>query len=122
MQYSLVSTVAGLGKTLQTSAVIAASAVESARASAAGGPPPLPSLVVCPATLVEHWAEEVHRWIVDGTLRVLPIQGHSGARRAMWEDVSAALWFRGHLPQPGTMGLTKDSRCLCPARPLMAHD
>ena len=97
----------GLGKTLQASAIMAASARErlaaaaeaaaaatAAAAAAAGGtssnqqqqqqqPPRLPSLVVCPATLVGHWAHEVGRYVDTATLLApLEVAGGPAERRA----------------------------------------
>jgi len=60
----------GLGKTLQASAILASDTVERAtKFSTSGGSPeyaPLPSLVVCPPTLVAHWAYEVEKYIPPG--------------------------------------------------------
>jgi TATA-binding protein-associated factor len=47
-------------------------AVEERRAAAAAH---LPSLVVCPSTLVLHWAHEVAKFVADGALRTLAYQG-----------------------------------------------
>ena len=55
----------GLGKTLQTIAVMASVVVNSRQRYAAAGLDvdcPLPSLVVCPSTLVQHWCHEVGRF------------------------------------------------------------
>jgi len=58
----------GLGKTLQTLAVVAA-----AQAQTEPGSGPLPSLVVCPTSLVFNWVAEAARFVPG--LRVLPLHG-----------------------------------------------
>jgi len=56
----------GLGKTLQATCIIASTHAEQRAAFQAGtGPKPLPSLVVCPPTLVAHWADEVEKYLVN---------------------------------------------------------
>lgn len=47
-------------------------AVEERRAEGAAH---LPSLVVCPSTLVLHWAHEVAKFVAEGALRTLAYQG-----------------------------------------------
>jgi hypothetical protein len=71
----------------QATAIMAASAAERAAAAAAappGAPPPprLPSLVVCPATLVGHWAHEMGKYVAPGVLRPLEIAGAPAERAA----------------------------------------
>lgn len=73
--------------THQATTIMAASAQERAAAAAAappGAPPPprLPSLVVCPATLVGHWGHEIGRYVDDSYLRPLEIAGSPADRRA----------------------------------------
>jgi TATA-binding protein-associated factor len=59
-------TLQGLGKTLQATCIIASTHAEQRAAFQAGtGPKPLPSLVVCPPTLVAHWADEVEKYLVN---------------------------------------------------------
>lgn len=59
-------TLQGLGKTLQATCIIASTHAEQRAAFQAGtGPNPLPSLVVCPPTLVAHWADEVEKYLVN---------------------------------------------------------
>ena len=47
-------------------------AVEERRAEGAAH---LPSLVVCPSTLVLHWAHEVAKFVAEGALHTLAYQG-----------------------------------------------
>jgi TATA-binding protein-associated factor len=80
----------GLGKTLQATTIIAASALERQSSSAvpAGSSPAaagggvLPSLVVCPSTLVGHWESEMPRYIEGAVLRPLAIAGSPAERAA----------------------------------------
>ena len=92
----------GLGKTLQATSIIACSLAEQAAAqlkaetaatgagsaaapgapvtaaaalAAAAGQGLLPSLVVCPSTLVAHWAHEIEKYVGPGVLSPLPILG-----------------------------------------------
>lgn len=53
-------------------------AVEERRASGAAQ---LPSLVVCPSTLVLHWAHEVAKFVAKGALRTVAYQGAPQVRR-----------------------------------------
>ncbi|GAQ92366.1 hypothetical protein KFL_009950010, partial [Klebsormidium nitens] len=74
----------GLGKTLQATAIVAAAAAERAAARARMPAPdnaPLPSLVVCPPTLVGHWAFEIEKFVGEKVLSPLQYQG-SPAERA----------------------------------------
>ncbi|DBA67496.1 TPA: hypothetical protein ACH3X2_001776 [Trebouxia sp. C0005] len=61
----------GLGKTLQATAIIAAAIVDQ---QAAGLRPP-PTLIVCPPTLVSHWAHEIGKFVEEGLLQALQYQG-----------------------------------------------
>ena len=47
-------------------------AVEERRAEGAAH---LPSLVVCPSTLVLHWAHEVAKFVAEGAISTLAYQG-----------------------------------------------
>ena len=58
-------------------------AVEERRAEGAAH---LPSLVVCPSTLVLHWAHEVAKFAAEGALRTLAYQGAPQVPR--WNKVS----------------------------------
>jgi SNF2 family DNA or RNA helicase len=54
----------GLGKTIQATSIIAAVTHEAREAySTRGGPPPRPSLIICPATLVAHWPCEIGKYV-----------------------------------------------------------
>ena len=72
----------GLGKTLQALALLAA--VKAGRGPGAGGSAALPSLVVCPASLVENWRREAARFTPE--LRVFV---HHGANRLAAVDFAA---------------------------------
>lgn len=62
----------GLGKTLQATAILAASHVEHTAAGTQR-----PSLVVCPTTLVSHWAHEINKFLPRDMLHVLEYHGAS---------------------------------------------
>ena len=97
----------GLGKTLQASCIMAAAVIDqtavyhaslttppgthlppgsdptstaSAPCPESTPPFPQPCLVVCPSTLVAHWAHEVGRYISQDVLRPLQYQGLPGDR------------------------------------------
>jgi len=97
----------GLGKTLQASCIMGAAVIDQAEAyraaaaslqsrtspspspssdpaacpaAAAAAPFPQPCLVVCPSTLVAHWAHEVGRYVSREVLRPLQYQGTPGER------------------------------------------
>jgi len=62
---------------------MAASAQERRQAAPPQQPPPrLPSLVVCPVTLVGHWAHEIEKYVDPSALRPLQITGGPTERRA----------------------------------------
>ena len=69
----------GLGKTLQALAWLS---LARRHAPAQGKP----SLIVCPSSLVDNWAEESARW--TPRLRVLVMSG--GERHAKWSDLGQA--------------------------------
>lgn len=48
---------------------------------AAGGEARLPSLVVCPSTLVLHWAHEVHKF-AGAAIRTIAYHGNPGVSPA----------------------------------------
>ncbi|CAI7929639.1 unnamed protein product, partial [Closterium sp. NIES-54] len=98
----------GLGKTLQASSMLASDTIErqaAARAAATGptsagdcaapgasgfgiAPTPLlPSLIVCPPTLVAHWVYEIEKYIPPGIFFPLQYAGSVADRQRM----------RGHL-------------------------
>lgn len=66
----------GLGKTLQSTALL----VSTKHERHAAGLPPLPSLVVCPPTLVGHWEHEIGKYLPEGYFRVLQYAGAPGER------------------------------------------
>lgn len=99
----------GLGKTLQATTIMACSATE--RQAAASNEPQqepqqdpqpaddnttaaataaikqkgfrgLPSLVVCPSTLVGHWAHEINKYVDESVLKPLAITGGPSERAA----------------------------------------
>ena len=79
----------GLGKTLQTIAVVASDAVNRRRSFAETGQDkwrPLPSLVVCPATLVQHWCHEVERFC-GAQLKAVAYGGSGQQRDAVIEGL-----------------------------------
>ena len=69
----------GLGKTLQSTCILAATVVERR----AAGSPRLPALVVCPPTLVGHWAHEINQYVDEDVLRPLQYQGTPHERAAI---------------------------------------
>lgn len=68
----------GLGKTLQASAILASDIVEH-RASNKNEDPPL-SLIVCPSTLVGHWAFEIEKYIDASVITTLQYVGSAPDR------------------------------------------
>jgi superfamily II DNA or RNA helicase len=62
----------GLGKTLQTLCLIASDEMEE------------PALVVCPSSLVGHWAQEALKYFDPKVLEVIPVFGSPGRRRSLW--------------------------------------
>jgi TATA-binding protein-associated factor len=68
----------GLGKTLQATAILGAASYDLRVKYAAAPRPedyPLPSLIVCPSTLVDHWAFEINKFVDKGILCPLTCQG-----------------------------------------------
>jgi TATA-binding protein-associated factor len=67
-------------------------ALASSKAAAAAGL--LPSLVVCPSTLVGHWAHEINKYVDESVLRPLAISGtpaeRSSAQQQLRQDGAAA--------------------------------
>lgn len=63
----------GLGKTLQASAIVASDTVE--RLALKGEKNHLHSLIVCPSTLVGHWAFEIEKFIDSSVLNPLQYVG-----------------------------------------------
>ena len=82
----------GLGKTLQASAIVASDAAERANTFAKSGSPDvpsLPSLVVCPSTLVAHWAYEIDKFIPSDVLNPLQYVGSPQERLNLQVQFSA---------------------------------
>ena len=69
----------GLGKTLQTLAWLQLERVEESHRA-------LPTLIVCPTSLVENWHEEAARFTPDQRVVVL----HGGDRHRLWKKVDQA--------------------------------
>lgn len=74
----------GLGKTLQTLAILL---VDLESESDADG---LPSLVVCPVTLIAHWALEIEKFVERGTVCVLTYFGTPLERRRQHDRIRSA--------------------------------
>ncbi|PPD71072.1 hypothetical protein GOBAR_DD32050 [Gossypium barbadense] len=74
----------GLGKTLQASAIVASEIAEY-RASNKDVDPP-PSLIVCPSTLVGHWAFEIEKYIDASLISTLQYVGSVQDRVALREQ------------------------------------
>ena len=72
----------GLGKTLQSTCILAATTVERKEA----GLKTLPHLVICPSTLVSHWAYEIGLYVEPDVLRPLEYHGSPPDRRALQKD------------------------------------
>jgi TATA-binding protein-associated factor len=95
----------GLGKTLQATAALAADVAERI----ASGAPHAPSLVVCPPTLVGHWAEEVAKYLPPShALRVVCYAGPPGARAALAPSIPGA-----HLVVTSYDTVRADAAALC---------
>ena len=73
----------GLGKTLQATSIVAAASAEAKQRHR-----PLPSLIVCPATLVAHWPHEINKFVDESVLRPLQYHGTPGVRLALRPLVS----------------------------------
>ncbi|KAJ2161941.1 TATA-binding protein-associated factor mot1 [Coemansia sp. RSA 552] len=80
----------GLGKTLQTICIVASDHYlrneRFAQAQAADSQP-LPTLVVCPPTLIGHWEQEIKGYV--GNLRPLAYAGTPAERRPLIPDIAA---------------------------------
>ena len=76
-----------MGKTLQSTAALAADIAERA----SSGAPALPSLVVCPPTLVQHWAHETGRYLPpEHALRCVAYAGAPAARAQLRPQLRGA--------------------------------
>jgi len=81
----------GLGKTLQSICIMASSHHNRRTQYAAtkdASFAPFPSLVVCPPTLVGHWAFEISKFLPDKDLNTVQFVGSPAERAAMRDDVS----------------------------------
>ena len=78
----------GLGKTLQTLTAVGISyALPSANSS-------LPTLVVCPSSVVGHWMNEVNRFFQSGNIfRPLQYTGDVKRRKALCAKISTAMSY-----------------------------
>eukprot|EP00252_Welwitschia_mirabilis_P023628 TRINITY_DN6734_c0_g5_i1.p1 TRINITY_DN6734_c0_g5~~TRINITY_DN6734_c0_g5_i1.p1 ORF type:complete len:674 (-),score=133.46 TRINITY_DN6734_c0_g5_i1:629-2626(-) len=76
----------GLGKTLQASAIVASDTVE--RLSSSGELEMLPSLIICPSTLVGHWAFEIAKFIDPSILTCLQYVGTPQERSTLQTQFS----------------------------------
>ncbi|KAG6504315.1 hypothetical protein ZIOFF_036646 [Zingiber officinale] len=72
----------GLGKTLQASAIVASDIVEQ---RAHNSSKDLLSLIICPSTLVGHWAYEIEKYIDNSLMVTLQYVG-SNPERALLRD------------------------------------
>ncbi|KAJ9506375.1 hypothetical protein QJQ45_019524, partial [Haematococcus lacustris] len=83
----------GLGKTLQASCIMAAALTEQehslteATAQGGEGAPRLACLVVCPSTLVQHWAYEMAKFIDPAILRPFAYGGAPAERAAQQKQL-----------------------------------
>ncbi|KAL1362643.1 hypothetical protein HN51_010870 [Arachis hypogaea] len=68
----------GLGKTLQSSAIVASDIAEHRTQSGNGDL--LPSLIICPSTLVGHWAFEIEKYIDVSVISCLQYVGSAQDR------------------------------------------
>lgn len=68
----------GLGKTLQASAIVASEIAEQRALSSSVVP--LPSLIICPSTLVGHWAYEIEKYIDASVITTLQYVGSAQER------------------------------------------
>jgi len=68
----------GLGKTLQASAIVASDIAE--HRTSIGNEDLLPSLIICPSTLVGHWAFEIEKYIDVSVISSLQYVGSAQER------------------------------------------
>ncbi|KAF5829236.1 P-loop containing nucleoside triphosphate hydrolase protein [Dunaliella salina] len=80
----------GLGKTLQASSIMAAALVEQAQGGQDAGRPNV-CLVVCPSTLVQHWAHEVNKFIDKSALRPVGYSGNPQERASQQAKLDKTL-------------------------------
>ncbi|XP_010927294.1 TATA-binding protein-associated factor BTAF1 isoform X2 [Elaeis guineensis] len=70
----------GLGKTLQASAIVASDIAER---RACGNGKDLQSLIICPSTLVGHWAYEIEKYVDDSVMVTLQYVGSAQERMSL---------------------------------------
>lgn len=73
----------GLGKTLQSSAIVA---TDIAERRACNDGKDLQSLIICPSTLVGHWAYEIEKFIDDSVMTTLQYVGSAQERTSLREQ------------------------------------
>lgn len=73
----------GLGKTLQASAIVACDIVERLTLNDRENIPP--SLIICPSTLVGHWAFEIEKYVDVSILSTLQYVGSVQERTSLRE-------------------------------------
>lgn len=73
----------GLGKTLQASAIVACDIVERLTLNDRENIPP--SLIICPSTLVGHWAFEIEKYVDGSILSTLQYVGSVQERISLRE-------------------------------------
>lgn len=73
----------GLGKTLQASAIVASNIAEQ---RARNNGKDLLSLIICPSTLVGHWAYEIEKYIDDSLMITLQYVGSIQERMSIREQ------------------------------------
>ncbi|KAI4324095.1 hypothetical protein L6164_023659 [Bauhinia variegata] len=76
----------GLGKTLQASAIVASDIVECRTSNGNGDL--LSSLIVCPSTLVGHWAFEIEKYIDISVISTLQYVGSAQERMCLRDHFS----------------------------------
>ncbi|PAA91075.1 hypothetical protein BOX15_Mlig022785g1 [Macrostomum lignano] len=94
----------GLGKTLMTICALAGEhreRLDRFQASNKAADRPLPSLVVCPATLTGHWQYEMEKFISDEAAQPLVVNGNRQTRRALIEK-----FVKTHKRSPVKSGCT----------------
>ncbi|KAF2288111.1 hypothetical protein GH714_004452 [Hevea brasiliensis] len=74
----------GLGKTLQASAIVASDIAE--RRTSSSNEDIQPSLIVCPSTLVGHWAFEIEKYIDVSVISTLQYTGSAQERTSLREQ------------------------------------
>lgn len=74
----------GLGKTLQASAIVACDIVERLTLNSREDIPP--SLIICPSTLVGHWAFEIEKYVDVSILSTLQYVGSVQERISLRES------------------------------------